>query len=129
MRTTNAILALALGSIFCGCERGEETEPARMTPASRTSPAAERAAGALAAARCVHERQCGNVGPTRKYMSQDHCMSVMNAQASKKVIGCRQGVDQSDLHECLNTIANEDCNSPLDSLERRVACRTSELCL
>lgn len=126
--TASALLLITTGCFFAGCERGTETEPA-LVPATRTSPAAERAIGAIAAARCDHEQRCNRVGPTAKYMSREHCMNVMLGDAYDKYSQCRLGVNQKDLHECLTSIGDEDCNGTIDKIERKVACRADDLCI
>ena len=128
MRISGAIL-LGLGSLVAlSCERQGEAEEA-FTPAARTSPAAERAIEAMAAARCDHEQRCNRVGPTTDYMNRDHCMNVMRADAYEELGGCAAGVDQSDLQECLGEIANADCGGPIDAIERVAACQLDDLCM
>lgn len=41
---------------------------------------------------------------------------------------CRAGVDRGELRECLEEVRNESCGNPVDTLERVVACRASDLC-
>ncbi|WP_438031284.1 DUF6184 family natural product biosynthesis lipoprotein [Sorangium sp. So ce233] len=41
---------------------------------------------------------------------------------------CPGGIDSNELNECLQEIGNDDCNNPLDTLGRIVACRSSDLC-
>ena len=121
-------LMVILGSLI-GCER-ESEEPA-LTPASyyvSTSPAAEDAIEAVTSTRCDRESRCNRVGADLRYASREHCMNVLRRDAAEELVNCRQGVDQKDLSECLNAIDREGCSSPLDHLERLVACKTDNLC-
>jgi hypothetical protein len=128
MRYVGATSILLTGALFLGCERGYDAEPA-LTPAARTSPAAERAIEAISAARCDHEQRCNSIGPTAQYMTREHCMNVMRADGYDELGVCRLGIDQQELQSCLTEIADEDCGAPMDRLQRKVACRSGELCL
>ncbi len=128
MRYSGALIALLPVAVFIGCE-GTKPEPAPLVPAARTSPAAERAIDAIAAARCDHEQRCNSIGPTSEYMTRQHCMNVMRSDGYSELGVCRLGIDQSELQECLAEIGNAGCGAPLDALERIVACRSSDLCL
>jgi hypothetical protein len=58
-------------------------------------------------------------------------MNVMRNDASKELRKCGLGVDQEDLNECLNQIADEDCGgvmAPLDRLGTLTACGWDDLC-
>ncbi|HEV8246317.1 MAG TPA: DUF6184 family natural product biosynthesis lipoprotein [Polyangiaceae bacterium] len=100
-----------------------------MTPASRTTPAADVAAERIATARCDREQRCNQIGAGAKYSSRQHCMNVMGPKAADDVGDCRLGVDQKDLRECLDVISNEDCNAPLGELDRVIQCQADNLCL
>jgi hypothetical protein len=122
-RTAVAALLLAIG-----CERGDDSEPA-LTPAARTSPAAERAIEAIAAARCDHEQRCNAIGATAEYMTREHCMNVMRADGYDELGVCGLGVRQEPIQGCLAVIAGQACGSALSRLERIPACRSNLLCV
>jgi hypothetical protein len=120
--------SLLLAVCLAGCSTQSEAEPP-LTPASGTTPAAERAIDAVAAARCDHEQRCDGIGPNRVYVNSEHCMRVMLADSQRELGVCRLGIDQADLRECLNEIHDGDCSGALASLERVAACRSAELCV
>jgi hypothetical protein len=128
MRYGGATLLLLTGALFIGCERGYESEPV-LTPAAGTTPAAERAIDAIAAARCDHEQRCNSIGPTAQYMTREHCMNVMRADGYDELGVCRLGIDQREIQSCLAEIADQDCGDPIDRLERMAACRSGKLCM
>ena len=39
-----------------------------------------------------------------------------------------KSVDRKELAECLDEINKEECGSPIDSIGRMAACRSSDLC-
>jgi hypothetical protein len=41
---------------------------------------------------------------------------------------CPGGVNEQQLDECLAEVRGEDCNSPLDTLERVAACTSGQIC-
>jgi hypothetical protein len=120
--------ATVFSMTLAGCSKEGETEPP-MTPASAPSPAARSAGESIAATRCDAEQRCNRIGPSAKYGSRDHCMTVMRDDAAKQVNHCRLGIDQEDLRECLNEISDQDCSGPLDSIERSINCSVDDLCL
>jgi hypothetical protein len=122
-RTAVAVLLLAIG-----CERGDDSEPA-LTPAARTSPAAERAIEAIAAARCDHEQRCNAIGATAEYMTREHCMNVMRADGYDELAVCGLGIRQQPVQRCLTQISARACGSALDRLGHVPGCRSSDLCV
>jgi hypothetical protein len=128
MRYVGVTLVLLSGALFIGCERGYDSEPA-LTPAARTSPAAERAIEAISAARCDHHQRCNGIGPTAQYMTREHCMNVMRADGYDELGVCRLGIDGQELQSCLAEIAGEDCGDLVDRLEAKAACRSRQLCI
>ena len=128
MNLKMSIFAL-LGCLLASCASQNESEEPPLTPAAGTTPAAERAIGSIAAARCDHEQRCDGIGPNRMYVNNEHCMRVMLEDGRRELSGCRLGIDQPDLMECLTEIHGGDCSGPLDKLERVAACRSAELCV
>jgi hypothetical protein len=70
------------------------------------------------------------VGPDRTYSDPDHCQSRFTSDYRKELNAweCPGGIDRAELNECLTEIRNNDCNSPFESLERAIACRSGDLC-
>lgn len=84
----------------------------------------------IASARCEREQRCNNVGAGKRYESLSACRTEVRASFSDDLnpSECRAGVDRGELRECLEEVRNENCGNPVDTLERVVACRTSDLC-
>lgn len=127
--TRRVTLLLALVAL-AGCGKRTEYEP-QLTPAARTVEPNERSIAAIASERCDREKRCNTIGPDGRFESYEACFRKLN-DAAYDSLGpgqCRSGFDQAELNECLQAIRAEDCNSPLDTLERVAACRSAELCL
>lgn len=127
--TCRGVLLLALVTL-AGCGKKPDYEP-QLTPAARTAEPNERSIAAIASERCDREERCNTIGPDGRYESYEACFRKLN-DAAYDSLGpgqCRSGFDQAELAECLQAIRAEDCNSPLDTLERVAACRSAELCL
>lgn len=137
-----ATLVFAAGAVAAGCDR--KSEPSTATPPSRVSqvaPAVSAAMGGpttaiepalnnLAEARCDRETRCNNVGTGRRFDSRAACINDVRSNHADDVnrSECPAGVDARELAECMEEVRNEDCNSPLDTLGRIAACRSSDLC-
>ena len=85
----------------------------------------------LASARCERETRCNNVGAGKRWASRDACVADLQRDTRDDLSAgeCPAGVDRAELNECLAEIRNNNCNDPLDTLERVVACRSSDMCL
>lgn len=85
----------------------------------------------IVAARCAREMSCKNVGADKRFTSNDVCgreiRNDMKDDLNSK--DCPYGVDQKELNECLDSIKNESCGNPLETISRLAACRTSDMCL
>ena len=129
MKIRNHWLGLALCSVALGaCEQESAPEP-RLVPASRISPASDRAIEELASLRCDHEQLCNNIGPNATYPNRDRCLSIARLDARGELAACRAGVDQDALPECFEKIAGQECDNLVDSLARISECRTTALCI
>jgi hypothetical protein len=85
----------------------------------------------IARARCDREFRCGNVADDKTFATTEQCLSSV-ASAWRDDLNryeCPGGIDQEELDECMREIRNEDCRNPFDSLERLVACRSSDICI
>jgi hypothetical protein len=106
----------------------EPTTLDQLEPVSgRTGPAVQ----AIAQASCSREERCNNIGADKKYTSQQACLTRVQSdwQSDLNSRECPGGIDQKELSECLQEIRNDDCNNPMDSLGRFVACRESDICM
>jgi hypothetical protein len=88
---------------------------------------------AISMARCQREMKCGTVGPEdgKKFSSEDECVAKLDQEGSQDLTpdNCPNGMDPTKLQGCVASIKNEDCNNPLDTLDRMAACRSSTLCM
>jgi hypothetical protein len=123
------LAALALTAAVASCAKKNESEP-RYSPASRGAQSNDRSISAITNERCDRELRCGNIGADKRYGSRDECVRKLNDSGYDSLgpTECRTGIDQGELSQCLQSIRSEDCNSPLDTLERIAACRSGELC-
>lgn len=82
-------------------------------------------------ARCAREQRCENVGDGKKYSSLDDCRDTVRAEWKDDLNGveCPNGIDQTELNQCLGEIRGEDCGDPLDALSRVAACTTGQICI
>ena len=103
-----------------------------------SAPAASASRGALgsviddiADARCELEQRCDNVGAGQDYDNRAACETKLRGSLSDDLTlkACPNGVEHSKLSACLAQIRAEKCGSPMDSMSRWAACRTSELCI
>jgi hypothetical protein len=85
----------------------------------------------IVAARCARESTCNNIGPDKKFPSAQTCSQKLKGdmQGDLAAKDCPYGVDQKELDECLDSIRQESCGNPIDSVARLAACRTSDMCL
>ncbi|MEZ4407015.1 MAG: DUF6184 family natural product biosynthesis lipoprotein [Polyangiales bacterium] len=106
--------------------RTEATAAVETTPTTAIDPALAR----LAEARCDREMRCQNIGQGREYENRAACIRDVRTSHADDVnrSECPAGVDQRELAECMEEVRNEDCNNPLDTVGRLVACRSSDLC-
>jgi len=123
-----------------GIESTAESARRALTPEGHETPAAvnsgavtmafNEALDGIASARCEREQRCNNVGSGKRYESLGACRAAVRASFADDLnpSDCRAGIDRSELRECLQEVRSESCGNPVDTLERVVACRTSDLC-
>ena len=126
---TLAVLAAVAAVASCSQSKSSNQEP-RYSPAARPSESNERSISAITNERCDREFRCQNIGTDKRYQSRDECVRKLNDSGFDSLgpSKCRSGIDQGELSQCLQSIRNEDCNNPLDTLERIASCRSGELC-
>jgi hypothetical protein len=85
----------------------------------------------IATARCQREKRCKNIGKNKEYASLDACKSKIQDdwRGELNAYECPGGVDAKELAECVREIENENCKNPFDTLERVIACRSSDICI
>jgi len=85
----------------------------------------------IVAARCEREASCKNVGHDKRFETQQTCVAKVRGDMREDLStkDCPGGVDTKELDECLTAIRKEDCNNPIDMIERLTQCRTSDMCL
>lgn len=123
-----------------GLESAAESARRALTPEVHETPAAVNSGAAttafndaldgIASARCEREQRCNNVGSGKRYESLGACRAAVRASFADDLnpSDCRAGIDRGGLRECLREVRSESCGNPVDTLERVVACRTSDLC-
>lgn len=123
-----------------GIETTAESARRALTPEGQETPAAVNsgavtmafndALDGIATARCEREQRCNNVGSGKRYESLGACRAAVRASFADDInpSDCRAGIDRGELRECMQEVRSESCGNPVDTLERVVACRTSDLC-
>jgi hypothetical protein len=130
----NKVLAICAGGLSVACFYTEERAPAPppMAPASGAVVDTIAASGVIGEARCDHEARCNGFGPSPRYSNFDHCMSVTREESMRRFGGCRYGVKDRELGQCVYEIRTQACGgvvAPLDWFERSFVCRVDRLCL
>jgi hypothetical protein len=140
-RIATILLSVTVLVSSIGCNKNEADRPAREPsavsdpmPATGTnatvSGTAASAGESIAEARCAREQVCGNTGDNKKYSSQQDCLARIRADWKDDLNAreCPNGVNQTQLNECLKAIRDEDCGNPFDTLGRVAACTKSQIC-
>jgi hypothetical protein len=124
-------MGIAMGAIQA-C--GQQTAQVPLTPVSaaerqRTEQREQEAVQTIADAQCDRAQRCKGIGPDAEYATRAHCLTRMRQTAQQTVGECNQGIDRSDLAQCVGEIENQDCGVSFDGLETWVACQSDDLCL
>jgi hypothetical protein len=127
MRYLGAAALLLVMSSFAGCDRGESSGRT-LTPASRSTPSAERAAEDVTRARCDRAERCGDIGLEATYLSRQHCLNVLWDDSMDELRSCRSGVDQVAVQDCLAEIGSHGCSDAVGSFQQYLACKVEDLC-
>jgi len=128
MRTHGAAALFWTLSCLAGCEHGDTSVPP-MTPASGTTPIAERAAENVTKARCDRAERCGEVGQDAQFTSREHCLNVLWKESVEQLTSCRTGVDQGAIKACLNEINQHGCDDAMGGFQQYLACKVEDLCI
>jgi hypothetical protein len=130
------LTAVSLGAfLFVACNHNDAVDQPVTTGGvystpSAAAPVSPRAADEIAAARCDREQSCNNVGADRKYSTHDVCVAQLRAENQNDLTNasCPNGISSRAVEKCLADIRGEQCDHPLDTLERLRACARSSLC-
>ena len=125
------IIGLSLVALIaCNKDRGR-TSTTTTTGASVGHVANGTAIERIVAARCEREASCKNVGHDKRFETQQTCVAKVRGDMREDLStkDCPGGVDQKQLDECLTAIRKEDCNNPIDLIERLTQCRPSDMCV
>jgi hypothetical protein len=81
-------------------------------------------------ARCEREASCGFIASDQKWASRAACTEVVKAEYSDDLTedDCENGVDASQLAQCIDETRKTDCSQAVDVIGRVPACRRSKLC-
>ncbi len=113
-------------------QRHEALQPAAIAKAAPTPATGitEAAVAELSVARCTREARCGNIGGDKDYATVAQCETKITQNMKDELNGyeCPNGIVAKEFKECLQAIRKEACGSPLDTIERVVACRESDIC-
>jgi uncharacterized protein DUF6184 len=121
---TAGVMTIALSA----CSNNSRPAESAMaeTPASESSSAVD----SISEARCARESRCDNIGNEKKYSSMEDCVARVREDWKDDLDArsCPDGVNQTQLNECLSEVRGEECSSPFDTLERVAACTTGQIC-
>lgn len=121
---TAGVMTIALSA----CSNNSRPAESAMaeTPASESGSAVD----SIAEARCARESRCDNIGGEKKYSSMEDCVARIREDWKDDLDAraCPNGVNQTQLNECLSQVRGEECSSPFDTLERVAACTAGQIC-
>jgi hypothetical protein len=85
----------------------------------------------LAGARCDREQTCNKIGGGQTYATRAVCIDQMRGTMANELnsYNCPRGLDHDQIDRCLSAIRDEECDHPLDTLQRVDKCRTAAMCL
>jgi hypothetical protein len=113
---------------MAGCSN--KSRPAETALAVPTETEGASATESIAEARCARESRCDNIGGDKKFSSMEDCTARVREDWRDELSAreCHTGVNQTQLQECITAVRNEECSSPIDTLERVAACTASQIC-
>jgi uncharacterized protein DUF6184 len=128
VKITLTTIAGAITMALSACSNNPRPAESAMaeTPASESSSAVD----SIAEARCARESRCDNIGGEKKYSSMEDCVARIREdwKDDLQARDCPNGVNQTQLNECLSEVRKEECSSPFDTLERVAACTAGQIC-
>jgi uncharacterized protein DUF6184 len=121
-------LCAAFITLVAGCSKSDR--PAESAMAESATTEGGSATESIAEARCARESRCDNVGADKKYSSMEDCIIRIRADWKDDLSAreCKSGVNETQLNACLNSVREEECSSPFDTLERVTACTAGKIC-
>jgi hypothetical protein len=128
MRTLGLAALFWISSSLFACEHGDTSHQA-LTPASGTTPSAERAAEQVTRARCDRAERCGEIDRQALFTSRQHCLDQLWRESVAQLSPCRTGVDDDAVKQCLNEIRQHGCDDAMGGFEQYLACKVDDLCI
>ncbi len=137
---TMGMLSLAAAGLVVACDRSDDQKyTSRGTPTASSSTAGvtnmqptvnTTVVDRMASARCARELRCNNVGAGHTYATTGVCVDQMRGSLGNELntYACPRGIDLDQVNRCLAAIENEQCDHPLDTLQRFDKCASSTLC-
>lgn len=125
------LLVLVAGTAaLAACHHETTTATPSMTSTTAASLSNDRAIELLAQVRCDHMANCNDIGPGRKYMAQDDCMTDLRSKEANHLAQseCSIGIDPQRLDRCVSEIRDSRCGNVMERFESQMSCRTSQLC-
>lgn len=106
--------------------------PTTVTGAEIGAMSADSAVDRIVAARCARETVCEKTtGNQNGVTDPTICKQRLNERVGMDLRpnDCPRGVDSAALATCLQSISDESCTNPAETMQRLANCRTRELCL
>ena len=128
---TAAIASCAL--IGCTRDRGSPDSPPAIVrsaptatgggPPGAEAPPVESAIDRLGEARCARDERCGLIGPAGGYDTKQQCRDadLMSRLDALDPQNCPKGIREDLIESCVQTMANEPCQSTLSAAQCTVA--------
>ena len=130
----STVISLVVSGALLACSSEHQSQkansPADAIKDTSAGVQTRSAAESIAESRCEREQRCDNIGDNKKYSSSSDCLSSIRADWKDDLNAreCPDGVQQSQLDECLGKIRAEDCGSPFDTLSRVTECTSGQIC-
>jgi hypothetical protein len=127
-------VALSIGVISVialpSCERKEHPQNSETVLTGARIESRDYVAGRLADARCERESTCMDIGPGKRFSSQQVCLSALRTDSLGHLArtDCPNGTDPRGLEKCLGAIRGEVCPHAMDQVDHLAACRAESLC-
>lgn len=131
---TGAIASCAL--IGCTRDRGSADSPPAVVRSAPTAvgggppasepPPVQSAIDRLGEARCARDARCGLIGPEGGYDTMQQCRDadLMSRLDALDPQNCPKGIREDLIEACVQTMANEPCQSTLSAAQ----CTVASLC-
>jgi hypothetical protein len=73
---------------------------------------------------------CNDIGEGKEFKDWDLCelKNLERTRVDLEAAGCKKGIGERYLVQCLAALREESCANPLESLDRVQICRRGKLC-